>query len=174
MLKNLAGRESIMTKDQFSAKILAMERSLYHVAKSILKNDEDCADAMQNAILKAYGKLHTLKHEEFFKTWVTRIVLNESYAILREKKTLVSYEDYMGEELTTEEPGNSPVFEEIMKIPEKYRVPFVLHYVEGYSVSEVAKMLNISEGSVKTRLYRTRNRLKEQLKGVEGYEGLEA
>ena len=162
-----------MTKEQFSAKILAMERSLYRVAKSLLRNDEDCADAIQNAILKAYGKLHTLKNEEYFKTWVTRIVINESYAILRANKRLVSYEEYMSDEQATEEEEYSPVFEEITKMKEKYRIPFVLHYVEGYTTAEIAKMLSLSEGAVKTQLFRARNQLKAQLKGVDGYERME-
>lgn len=162
-----------MTKEQFSAKILAMERSLYRVAKSLLRNDEDCADAIQNAILKAYGKLHTLKNEEYFKTWVTRIVINESYAILRANKRLVSYEEYMSDEQAAEEEEYSPVFEEITKMKEKYRIPFVLHYVEGYTTAEIAKMLSLSEGAVKTQLFRARNQLKAQLKGVDGYERME-
>ena len=162
-----------MTKEQFSAKILAMERSLYHVSKSLLRNDEDCADAIQNAILKAYGKLHTLKNEEYFKTWVTRIVINESYAILRANKRLVSYEEYMSDEQAVEEDEYSPVFEEITKMKEKYRIPFVLHYVEGYTTAEIAKMLSLSEGAVKTQLFRARNQLKAQLKGVDGYERME-
>lgn len=162
-----------MTKEQFSAKILAMERSLYRVAKSLLRSDEDCADAIQNAILKAYGKLHTLKNEEYFKTWVTRIVINESYAILRANKRLVSYEEYMSDEQAAEEEEYSPVFEEITKMKEKYRIPFVLHYVEGYTTAEIAKMLSLSEGAVKTQLFRARNQLKAQLKGVDGYERME-
>ena len=162
-----------MTKEQFSAKILAMERSLYRVSKSLLRNDEDCADAIQNAILKAYGKLHTLKNEEYFKTWVTRIVINESYAILRANKRLVSYEEYMSDEQAVEEEEYSPVFEEITKMKEKYRIPFVLHYVEGYTTAEISKMLSLSEGAVKTQLFRARNQLKAQLKGVDGYERME-
>lgn len=162
-----------MTKEQFSAKILAMERSLYRVAKSLLRNDEDCADAIQNAILKAYGKLHTLNNEKYFKTWVTRIVINESYAILRSNKRLVSYEEYMSDEQAAEEEEYSPVFEEITKMKEKYRIPFVLHYVEGYTTAEIAKMLCLSEGAVKTQLFRARNQLKAQLKGVDGYERME-
>lgn len=162
-----------MTKEQFSAKILAMERSLYRVSKSLLRNDEDCADAIQNAILKAYGKLHTLKNEEYFKTWVTRIVINESYAILRANKRLVSYEEYMSDEQAVEEDEYSPVFEEITKMKEKYRIPFVLHYVEGYTTAEIAKMLSLSEGAVKTQLFRARNQLKAHLKGVDGYERME-
>lgn len=171
-----------MTKEQFSVQILAVEQSLYRVAKSLLKNDDDCADAIQNAILKAYGKLHTLKHEKYFKTWVTRIVINESYAILRENKRNQRFftDEFIHlaqisqvEETAAEERLYSPVFEEITKIKETWRIPFVLHYVEGYSIAEIAKMLSLSEGTVKTRLYRARNRLKERLKGVAGYEKME-
>ena len=162
-----------MTKEQFSAKILAMERSLYRVTKSLLRNDEDCADAIQNAILKAYGKLHTLKDEKYFKTWVTRIVINESYAILRANQRLVSYEEYMSDEQAAEEEEYSPVFEEITKMKEKYRIPFILHYVDGYTTAEIAKMLRLSESAVKIQLFRARNQLKAQLKGVEGYERME-
>lgn len=171
-----------MTKEQFSVQILAVEQSLYRVAKSLLKNDDDCADAIQNAILKAYGKLHTLKHEKYFKTWVTRIVINESYAILRENKRNQRFftdefihlaQTSQVEETAAEERLYSPVFEEITKIKETWRIPFVLHYVEGYSIAEIAKMLSLSEGTVKTRLYRARNRLKERLKGVAGYEKME-
>ena len=82
-----------MNKEQFTAEVLKAEKSLYHIAKSILKNDEDCADAMQNAILSAYQKLHTLKNEVYFKTWITRILINESYQLIRERKKQVSYED---------------------------------------------------------------------------------
>lgn len=48
-----------MDKEKFSAEVLAAEKSMYHIAKSIVGNDEDCADAMQNAILSAYTKLYT-------------------------------------------------------------------------------------------------------------------
>ena len=104
---------------------------------------------------------------------MTRIVINESYAILRANKRLVSYEEYMSDEQAVEEDEYSPVFEEITKMKEKYRIPFVLHYVEGYTTAEIAKMLSLSEGAVKTQLFRARNQLKAQLKGVDGYERME-
>lgn len=56
-----------MNKEQFTGEVLAAEKSMYCVAKSILGRDEDCADAMQNAILNAYRKLDSLKEEKFLK-----------------------------------------------------------------------------------------------------------
>lgn len=166
-----------MDKEQFTTKVLAAEQSLYRIARSILQNDDDCADAMQNAILSAYSARDSLKKEEYFQTWLTRILVNECYTLIRKRKPYVSYEEYMGVEEGRKdafESGGqevfSEVFLEIQKLEDKYRIPFVLHYVEGYSIKEIAKMLHCTQGSIKTRLYRSRNLLQERLKGVEGYE----
>lgn len=165
-----------MDKEEFTRQILAMEKSMYHVAKSILRCDEDCADAMQNAILAAYSRRDDLRNQNYFKTWLTRILINECYGILRKKKEVVGLEEYSefsGQaELTeafseVEAENGSEVFLELQRLGEKYRLPFILHYVEGYSAKEIGKLLQISEGNVKTRLYRARNILRERLKGVQ-------
>ena len=159
-----------MTKEIFSAEVLKAEKSLYHIAKSILTNDEDCADAMQNAILHAYEKLHTLRKEAYFKTWLTRILINECYQIIRSKKPLVSYEDYFETHTQTQEDTDTDVFSAIMELEKNYRIPFVLFYVEGFSIKEISRMLDISQGAVKTRLFRGRTLVKENLTGGYGNE----
>lgn len=161
-----------MNKEQFTAEVLKAEKSLYHIAKSILRNDEDCADAMQNAILTAYQKLHTLKKEAFFKTWLTRILMNECYQSLRSRREQVSYEEYMEQEESKSAPAPeySQLYEAVQSLPETYRLPFILHYVEGYSVRETGKILNATESAVKVRLHRARNLMREKLKGEYGYE----
>ena len=159
-----------MNKEQFTAEVLKAEKRLYHIAKSILKNDEDCADAMQNAILAAYKKLHTLKQETFFKTWLTRILINESYQLLRNRREQVSYEDYMAKQKAEDSTRYSELYLAVQELSEKYRIPFVLHYVEGYSVKEIAQILSLTESAVKVRLHRARNLMKERLKGEYGYE----
>lgn len=159
-----------MTKEKFTQEVLAAEKSLFYVAKAILKKDEDCADAMQNAILSAYSRRDTLREEAYFKTWLTRILINECYSQLRGRKEQISYEEYLEGDVGAGQEGYSELYLEIGRLEEKYRVPFILHYVEGYSTKEIAKMLGTTEGSIKTRLYRSRNRLKEQLKGAVLYE----
>mgnify|MGYP003020671595 CR=1 FL=1 len=67
---------------------------MYHIAKSLLYNDADCADAIQEAIVKAFAKLHTLKDDSYAKTWLIRIVMNECYAIMRKEKKIISLQDY--------------------------------------------------------------------------------
>lgn len=160
----------MMNKEEFTAEVLKAEKSLYHIAKSILKNDEDCADAMQNAILSAYQKLHTLKQDVFFKTWITRILINESYQIIRSRKVQVSYEDYMDDREAEDRSRYSELYLAVLELSENYRIPFVLHYVEGYSVKEIGRILKLSESAVKVRLHRARNLMKERLKGEYGYE----
>lgn len=158
-----------MNKEQFTGEVLAAEKSMYCVAKTILGRNEDCADAMQNAILNAYRKLDSLKEEKYFKTWLTRILINECYAMLRNRKTIISYEEYMenGAEGYAsnyyDEPECSPVFQEMQALNEKYRIPFVLHYIEGYSIREIGRMLGKSEASIKMRLNRGRKILRERL-----------
>lgn len=159
-----------MNKDQFTAQILEAESSLYHIAKSILRDDEDCADAMQNAVLHAYEKLHTLRNEKYFKTWLTRILINECYHILRSRKISVPYEDYFETLEQAQKEDYSEVYEAVMELEDIYRIPLVLFYVEGFSIKDVCQILKLSQSTVKMRLYRSRKLLKEKLEGEYGYE----
>lgn len=153
-----------MTKEQFTTKILALEKSMYHTAIAVLKNDDDCADAMQNAIMLAYKNLPSLKKPEFFNTWLTRILLNECYKIIRSRRNTVEYEDYLepAQDAGSGSLESSELFGEIMQLGESYRVPIVLHYIEGYSVKETAAMLGATPAAVKQRLLRARKILKER------------
>ncbi|MBQ7918726.1 MAG: sigma-70 family RNA polymerase sigma factor [Lachnospiraceae bacterium] len=153
-----------MTNEEFVRLVSDAERSLYRVAKSILRNDEDCADAIQSAILNAFDKLDTLKQKKYFTTWLTRILINECYQIIRSRREQVSYEDYMEKQESPQENGE--VYEAVMELEEIYRMPVVLYYIEGYSVKEVASILEISVSNVKVRLSRARNMLRDILKGV--------
>lgn len=159
-----------MTKEHFTKSVLNAELSLYRVAKSILLNDEDCADAIQNAILKAFENLDTLKNERYFKTWLTRILINECYQMLKnmKKENHISLEEC--ETVNHDEKDQTEVMSFVYELENKYRVPFILHYIEGYSIKEIAKLLEISAGNVKIRLYRARNILQEQLKEEGGRE----
>lgn len=152
-----------MTNEQFVHLVSNSETSLYRVAKSILRNDEDCADAVQSAILKAFDKIDTLRHVKYFKTWLTRILINECYHILNDRREQVPYEEYM--EGTQSDMEYSEVFQALMELEDMYRVPFSLHYIEGYSVKEISQMLDIGVSNVKIRLSRARGKLQVRLGG---------
>ncbi|HBH3007284.1 TPA: RNA polymerase subunit sigma [Clostridioides difficile] len=113
-----------MDKTTFTNNILESEQTLYRVSKSILGNDQDCEDAVNNAILKAYEKID-------------------------EK------DDY------------SDLYTAIQSLPKKIKIPIVLYYIEGYSVDEVKEILDIPQGTVKSRLSRGRRLLKTKLENTE-------
>lgn len=156
-----------MSKEEFSKQVLDAEDSLYRVAKSILHNNEDCADAIQNGILKAFQKLDTLRNDQYFKTWLTRIVINECYQIIRYAKNHVALDEYPGWDVETacmEE--ESQIMNELMQLDEKYRIPIILHEIEGYSAKEIGKILDLSETNVRNRLFRGKAVLRKKLEGV--------
>lgn len=157
-----------MNKETFSEMVLDAEGSLYRVAKSILHNDEDCADAIQNGILKAYQKLDTLRNDRYFKTWLTRIVINECYHIIRDTEKHVSLDGYPGWDVhaTYMVEDESYVLSELMQLDDKYRIPIVLHDIEGYSAKEIGKILNLSETNVRNRIFRGKAVLRVKLEGV--------
>lgn len=151
-----------MEKEEFSKRVLEAESSLYHVSKGILVNEVDCEDVVQNAILKAFIKRNSLRETNFFKTWLIRILINECYLFLRRKKQEISYEEYITDK-ATEQIKHPELYDIIMKLDMKHRVPIILCYIEGYSVNETAKILRIPSGTVKSRLSKGRKQIKNQL-----------
>ena len=111
-----------------------------------------------------------MRNERYFKTWLTRILINECNHIIRSRKELIPYEDYFDTREQEPQEDYSEVFEAIMELDSTYRIPLVLFYVEGFSIREICRILNLSQGTVKTRLYRSRKLLKEKLMGEYGYD----
>ena len=154
-----------MDKEEFTRAVLEYESTLYRVAKSMLGSEADCADAAQNALLRAWEKQHTLRDTAYFKTWLTRILINECRAILRQRARYAPLEAEIAEgEIAPE--GGGELYEAVMGLDEKYRLPVVLHYIEGFKTAEIAAMLRLPEGTVKTRLRRAREILREELEGA--------
>ena len=154
-----------MDKEEFTRAVLEYESTLYRVAKSMLGSEADCADAAQNALLRAWEKQHTLRDTAYFKTWLTRILINECRAMLRQRARCVALEEEAAEgEFAPER--DSVLYEAVMGLDVNYRVPFVLYYIEGFRTREIASMLKLPEGTVKTRLRRAREILRTELEGA--------
>lgn len=156
-----------MNKQQPGNLILESQESLYRVAKSLLNDDEDCGDAICETIARAFEKLHTLKSDAFAKTWLTRILINECYNILRREKKIVYLEDYGEKEESQKQQDYSELYEAIRKLPEGGRLATVLYYMEGYSVKEIAVIMKTTESAVKKRLARAREKLKTYLEAAD-------
>ena len=163
----------VMKKEELGELIIASEDMMYHVAKTLLYCDADCADAIQETIVKAFSKLHTLKSDVYAKTWLTRILINECYTVMRKEKKVVSLEDYQMEERAAETKDYSELYEAISRLSEDARLSVTLYYMEGYSVREIAGILGVTESAVKNRLSRARAKLKNELEQENSY-GMES
>ena len=148
-----------MEEERFVSEVRAMERTLYRVARGYLRTWDECADAVQEALCKAWDKRKRVD-ESYFRPWLTRIVINECHNIGRRKKRLIPVAE------PEREPVPEPVLPELADaldtLPEKLRLPLTLHYLEGFSVEEIARILRIPAGTVKSRLHQARNQLRVQ------------
>jgi RNA polymerase sigma-70 factor (ECF subfamily) len=163
---------------------LIMERNnsrLYRVARSVLRNEGEAEDVVQEAYVRAYGKLGMFRGESSLSTWLTRIVLNEALQRLRRRRPTTDLEA-ISETPTAEviwfpgAPGEADpervasrkeiaalLERAIDELPEAFRVVFVMRAVEDMSGEETASALRIPEATVKTRLHRARRLLRERI-----------
>ncbi|MDE6364240.1 MAG: sigma-70 family RNA polymerase sigma factor [Lachnospiraceae bacterium] len=155
-----------MTKEQLGNLIIASEETMYRVAKTLLRSDADCADAIQEAIVKAFSAIQTLRKDSYAKTWLVRIVINECYAIMRREQRLVPI-DNIAEEAATEQADYSELYDALSRLPEEIRLTVTLYYIEGYSVKEIADLMKTTQSAVKNRLMRARAKMKKDLAEAE-------
>lgn len=152
-----------MTRADFSDRITTMQDTLYRVAYGLFLNPQDVSDAVQECILKAWDKRHTLRDESYFQTWVIRILINECKTIMRKRKPTWPIEA-VPEAAAQTSSSNQALYEAIAALPEALRLVITLHYIEGYREAELAAMLTCPLGTVKSRLRKARLLLKDLLR----------
>ena len=149
-------------KTAFQQLIEQHEKAMYQMAKSILKNDDDVADAMQETIMTCWEKIDTLKKDRYFKTWLIRILINNCNAIFKQRMRSIE-EDGIPEVWEQEEGYLNVEWESFLNcLDEKYRIIIMLYYVQGFKTREIADILQINENTVRGRLVTARNKLEEQ------------
>ena len=148
--------------DAFVHLIEKNKTKLYKVAKSYLGNEEDVADAMQDTVLSAYEHIQELKNASYFKTWITRILINHCKDLLRQNKRC-TVSDEIIQTIDTAPEDDREFYALIGELPEDYRMIFLLYYGEEFHTSEIAQILDINENTVKSRLRRGREKLKRIL-----------
>ena len=154
-----------MTKEELGTLILNSERQLYSTAKTILINDQDCADAIQETIVKAFSRIGTLRNDKYAKTWLTRILINECYTLLRKSSKLVSLEGMS--EMTEIETDQRTDYSDLYRAVNSLKEAVILYYIEDFNIKEIAQILEITEGAVQKRLARARGKLKRNLQESE-------
>jgi RNA polymerase sigma-70 factor (ECF subfamily) len=162
------------------------ERAIFVAAQSLVKNEPDAEEVVQEAVLKAFKGLPRFRQEAKFSTWLIQITINEARMKLRKDRRYL-YEsmeegqrgedgDYIPKdfadwrEIPSEALEQKQLRETLMKavnsLPEKYRVVFMLRDVQQLSIAETMQVLGITEANVKTRLSRARLQLRDLLAPV--------
>lgn len=117
--------------------------------------------------MKAFSGIQTLRKDAYAKTWLVRIVINECYAIMRRDQRLVPIDDFTVAEAASEQTDYSELYDVLSRLPEEIRLTVTLYYIEGYSVREVAELMNTTQSAVKNRLMRARAKMKKDLAEAE-------
>lgn len=149
-----------MTKEWFVEQIERLQGRLYRVALCMLRNDADVQDALQETVLKAWEKRHTLRNEAYFDTWITRIAINTCNRMIRQNRHIVLMEE-LPDLPTTSDGMTLKLLLECL--PDKLRLPLVLYYSEGMDTAEVAGALHLTATAVRSRIHRAKIILRKEL-----------
>jgi len=153
----------MLTEQEFQA---AMERHLdtvYRVALNAVRIPTDAEDAAQTVMLRLWQADIVFENDDHLRHWLIRVTVNVCRDLLRApwRRRMVSLESCA--EPVFRDTEKEPLFQEVMALPVKYRLPVYLYYYEGYSAAEVGKILRLNTSTVQTRLARGREKLKRQL-----------
>ncbi|MDN3019854.1 RNA polymerase sigma factor SigW [Neobacillus drentensis] len=171
-------------QDAFGEIVEIYKNSVYQLCFRMLGNKHEAEDVAQEAFIRAYVNIKSFNQDLKFSTWLFRIATNLCIDRMRKKKP----DYYLDAEVAGTEgltmysqiPSNTPLPEkeleslelqetvqkEILKLPEKYRSAIVLKYVEELSLNEISEILDLPLGTVKTRIHRGREALRQQLRYV--------
>lgn len=145
--------------DAFVKLMKQQMQNMYKAAYSILTKEEDVADAVSETILVCWERLGQLKEDRYFRTWMTRILINKCNDILNKKQMLFLTDEIPEIGVLDIEFDNLEWKEALSKLEEKYRTIVILYYVEGFKMSEIAQILNIPESTVRTQMSRARKKM---------------
>lgn len=168
-------------QEAFEEIVLLFQHRLYHVCYRMLSSREEAQDIAQEAFVRAYSNLHTFDQKRKFSTWIFRIATNLCIDRIRKKKpdysldaqvpgtegldmySQIAAADELPEDEVERMETQERVQYEIGRLPEKYRSVITLRYMEELPLQEIADILDLPLGTVKTRVHRGRDALRKQI-----------
>ncbi|WP_166244652.1 sigma-70 family RNA polymerase sigma factor [Paenibacillus turpanensis] len=147
------------SQEAFVQLIKAYEGTLYQVSYAMLRSDSDCVDAAQETILEAFRSIGQLKEPKYFKTWLIRILIHQCNRILRRRSKIVSMDFVAEPSFSMNEEDRLDLQAAVQRLEDELQIVITLFYMEDLSYSEIAEMLEIPEGTVKSRLHRAKLKL---------------
>ena len=141
------------------------------VCRYYVKDIHHAEDVMLNGFFKVFSNLKNFKNEGSFEGWIRRIMVRESISFLRKQKKIeFPVEDILIHDDSTNNIDTNievaQIQELIDALPEGYKIVFIMYAIEGYKHNEIAKILNISEGTSKSQLFKARKMLQEKIKKI--------
>jgi len=163
------------TRREFEARLAECGPLAYRVARGVLRNTADAEDVAQEALLRAYRSFHRLRDRTRFRAWLVRIAFRLALDRLRSGKrrelrdTIWSQPEHQPRGATAEDLAVSSEFQAhldnaLAELPEKLRLVLLLAAMEGHTIDDIAAMLGISTGTVKSRIFYARRQLAEKLR----------
>lgn len=171
--KNLIKRAQKGDSTAFMELLSGTKENLYRTAYLYVKNKDDALDIVSEAVYKMYTSIHKLKHEEYFNTWLTRILINCCHDFIKKKNKLVLFSE--------REDGENPInhipdhrsslsdekvdlYEAIDKLDDHLKTIIILKYFRGFTISSISQLLDYPIGTVKTYLNKALKNLRLELK----------
>lgn len=153
-----------MSKEEFAAFAEKYMDTIYRVAYSWTKNPDDANDVTQDVLIQLYKTTKEFESDSHLKNWLIRVTVNQCKMLFRSPWSKMEDINDYAETIGFEDESYLDLFQAVMKLDKKYRVPLMLFYYEGYSTAEISSILSIPEKTVSTRLYRAKAKLKDYLK----------
>lgn len=151
-----------MKDTDYFERVEKMRKQLYRIAYPYFNSESMAVDAVDEAVYKGYLKRHQIREEQFFETWLTRIVLNICNSKYQKYKRQVGIEE-IKESASPEELDSYSLKEALQKLPEKYRQVVILKFFSGYGITEISQLLELPQGTIATRLRKALQLLKLDL-----------
>ena len=158
-------------KEFFIQKINENRLKMYKTAIAILKDEDDANDAIQEALYSAYKNYYSLREKSYFTTWIIKILINKCYNIINKNKKIAYIDDTIIQNTESSEDNyeiENSLEWVLNQIDKDLKEIVVLYYYDDFSVADIANILEIPQGTVKSRLSRAREQIKEIINKEEG------
>ncbi|MGG0287565.1 RNA polymerase sigma factor [Peribacillus butanolivorans] len=165
ILKKIKKQDMSAVMDWFNTR----QSKYYKIGWAYLKSHQDVEDVFHNTIIKVHDKIGQLKEDSYFESWVTSIFINECRSIYRKRKP-EEMENPEGSLDISQFQNKLEILEDLDQLDQIYKEIIILKYLQGYSQKEIAIILKLPVGTVKSRLYRGLLTLRKIIEGGEDIE----
>lgn len=156
--------------EAFQMLINKEKEKMYRMAYMYMRNEDDALEVFQESLYKALDSINTLKNNDFFSTWLIKILINTAIAALKKKQKMVPIDNQILNQMVNNDyiqiEEHIDLLQAMDKIEEKYKTVLLLRFYQDYTVKQIAIFLECPEGTVKTNIRRGLEILSTKLKGV--------